>query len=101
MRSVGIFATFVVFMIVGVIVYGWSLMKLWGWFIAPLFQITPLTIFQAIGVSIIIRLLTYHIDNPQQRELSWSERLGQLIGATILVPLFAVLYGWIITWFLP
>jgi len=38
--------------------HGFIFMTLWGWFIVPTFGLAPLTLAVAIGVALVVRMLT-------------------------------------------
>ena len=72
---------------------GYVLSVLWGWFIVPVFGLPALSIPFAIGVCIVVGLLTF-----QHHEEKRS--FGQLIPLSFLLPATALLCGWIVTKFL-
>lgn len=80
---------------VGTILWrGYVLAILWGWFAVPAFGLPQLTIAQAIGVSIVVGMLT-HQGFKDDREL------GPLVALALLGPLVSLLIGWIVKGYLP
>lgn len=72
------------------LLHGVSLQLLWRWFVSPTFGLPAISLVQAIGIGIIVDLLTkQHIprDKDAQKEL---------IAFQILSPVFAVAIGWIV-----
>jgi hypothetical protein len=53
------------------------LKMLWGWFVAPIFHLPTLTIPVAIGISLIVGILTYQID--YSKEYQEVPPIGKLI----------------------
>ena len=78
-----------------VILRGWALSTLWGWFAVPIFHLPALSIPQAIGVSIVVSLLTYQRIPEGAKDKKWDP-----IAHSVLVPLFAVWVGWIVKGYL-
>jgi hypothetical protein len=72
---------------------GWVLSILWGWFIVPLGG-PVLTIPFAIGVAVIVHLLTYQYDTAKD-ERDTATKVGHAVGVTLLSPLLALLIGWV------
>lgn len=87
--------------VIGVILKGFVLSKLWLWFIVPIFNLPILSIPIAIGISIIVAMLTYQIidtkpdDNVEKDVKEWANAV-----ATIIVPLLFLLEGYIVTLFM-
>lgn len=75
---------------------GWALSVLWGWFMVGIFELPGISVGQAIGISVIVNLLTYTHVESNTKDKKVSELVGQLLGSAILRPLFAVLVGWLV-----
>jgi len=76
---------------------GFVLQKLWLWFVVPLFDVPPLSIVQAIGVSIVVGFLTQRPAPYQERELKEAVKsITYLLVCGILDPLVALSIGWLI-----
>lgn len=94
----------VLFILVGgMVVNGWALSVLWDWFMVPAFGLPHLAVSYAIGISVVIGLLTHQRQEQKKYENMDEAAKGLLEQGTYVVakPLVAVLVGWIITWFLP
>ena len=62
------------------ILQGFVISKLWFWFIAPL-GIVNIGIAQAIGISLIVSLLTTHVDMARDPDMKgWPMLIGQVAG---------------------
>ena len=57
-EGVGSIASDLLFLIAEILFGGFTTMILWGWFISPTFDLTSLSLTQAIGLNIFISLFT-------------------------------------------
>jgi hypothetical protein len=80
------------FMVVMYAIQGWVLSIMWGWFIVPLFHLPPLSILQAIGLTLVVVLLTGSASKTAQT----SEERVTNIATGVIGPFIALLVGWII-----
>lgn len=80
--------------VLSMIYTGFVFTKLWGWFVIPVFGLPMLTIAQAIGLTIVMRMVT--INQILENKKQWHENLI----LCILYPTFGLLFGWIIQFFL-
>ncbi len=90
-----------ILMVISALMHGWALSTLWSWFVVNTFHAIPLTYLQAIGLSLVIRLLTYHVDNAEKKE---TKPLAEvLIGSTftaVFMPTFSVFISWVVLQFM-
>jgi riboflavin transporter FmnP len=97
--GVSLFA--VLSVVIGVIMRGWMLSVLWGWFVIPLFESAPqLTIVTAIGLSTVLGAFMGSKYDSNNSKKSTSELAVELITYSILVPLFTVGFGYVIHLFM-
>ncbi len=95
----GIVVLFVVAIPAGIIMNGWVLSVLWGWFVVPLFHLPELTIPYAIGISTVIGLFKKSTtDQNDKRE--FYEKLIEALIITFIAPLLTLGFGWIILQFI-
>lgn len=73
---------------------GYVLSILWGWFAVPAFGLPALSIPFAIGTALIVGYLAR--DTGVQRK---EQSFGAAAVSGFLAPVFALLIGWIVTWF--
>ena len=83
-----------VFGIIGVvaglsILRAWVLIKLWGWFIVPVFHLPDLNIPLAIGLCLVVGMFTATM---KSEKVNW-------LGA-ILAPFITLFMGWIVKSFI-
>jgi hypothetical protein len=79
-----------------ILLNGWAVQTLWGWFVVPVFKVPALSLLQAAGLAVVIGYMTTEVDTKKSEDKS---------GAAIIVSVFlraplAVLTGWVITWFM-
>lgn len=92
---IGIALTAIIASIMSIILKGWVLSILWGWFFVPLFGGPALKITSAIGINILFALIlpTPNAD-PADAGKEMGERIGTIMGKALLAPLFILLMGW-------
>jgi len=84
----------------GVFAMGFVSMKLWAWFVVPVFGLKALTITQAYGLAMIASLWTHQFFiNTNKDERETAEKVGHLIGV-LLTPWMALFFGWLVHAFL-
>ncbi len=79
----------------GILVTGFVGMKLWAWFVVPIFGLPTLSIVQAWGIALLIGLWTHQLHattNKDEREP--SQKYATAIMA-ILSPWIILFFGWI------
>jgi hypothetical protein len=69
---------------------GYVLSIIWGWFIVPTFGLPALSIPVAIGLSVVVGMLTSHATKTDGEKNALSAVL-----IAFFVPVFALLVGWI------
>lgn len=75
--------------------HGFVFQTLWGWFIVPTFSVAPLTLPFAIGVAMVVRLLTI----TYKTDAKSPELLKSFLTGVFGYGLF-LLIGWIVTLFI-
>ncbi len=92
---IGIGFVFILISTVEVIINGWALSALWGWFVVPIFNLPSLTIIQAIGIGLILSYIT-NKSPSQEDNRKTSEKIIDGIARSIMAPIFSVGTGWVI-----
>lgn len=79
-----------------VLVYGWVLTILWGWFIIPTFKQPALSLPVALGMSLLIRFVS-RVDTSdlQKAKLEKGEAWGRYVGL-LSAPFLVLFFGWLI-----
>jgi hypothetical protein len=72
---------------------------LWGWFIVPQFAISQLGMINAIGLSLVVSLLTARLSKVDSDDDERNKTLAGQIAVGIVAPAMALLYGWIVVQF--
>jgi hypothetical protein len=75
---------------------GYVLVRLWGWFIVPVFHITAINIPEGIGLSLVVSYLTYQYIRDKEDKDDYIGNFIRSIGVAVLWPAFALLFGWIV-----
>lgn len=96
MKAIGLIGLLPVY----VVLRGWALSIMWGWFVSPYFDISGISVPQAIGL-----VFMYYLVSPDQRRKGSSEEAGGESSTTtyiasVLAPLVSLLLGWIVTLFM-
>ncbi len=100
---IGLVVLMVVMVAVTAILRGWALAMLWGWFVAPTFEIHALTIVEAIGIGLVFNLMQTSTADAKKKDgatKDWTDILGDYLGYGVFVPLAAVGLGYIIKMFM-
>ena len=84
---------------VAAIFHGWVFSQLWEWFAVTTFGAPSITVFAAIGISLLFSF--YQIPNlTKGRDKTSAEKWGEVIGLVIFKPLLYLLIGWIVFCFM-
>lgn len=76
---------------------GFVATKLWQWFVIPTFNFQPITLVQAGGIMLLVRLFTYinhSKDDKSDPNEGVREKLLKLFGI-LLVPWYTLFIGWL------
>lgn len=84
-----LFIIVIALMTLSLLVNGWAFSILWGWFLVPL-GLSELSIPTAIGMALIVQLLTYRASSEQHN--STKEAFIRSFSA----PLLALGIGWVV-----
>lgn len=97
----GMIVSTLALIVIGVLVEGWALKTIWNWFMSTVFNLTPLTIWQAIGVSMVFQLFTgtnkvKNQDKTSSSDKTWGEVLITALIEVTVSPVVSVFIAWII-----
>lgn len=101
-KTYSAWALLLVLLPIGVAANGWALSVLWSWFVAPVFHIAELSIPAAIGIALVVRVLTWEYGKTPQTT-DEDRDVVVLIGKTVGIligTVFAVFFGWFIHLFM-
>lgn len=95
---------FIALLIIGsfynIVVTGYVGMKLWAWFVVPIFHLPELTLAYSYGISLLATLWTKQIPSPtNDSDVPESTKIGTFFG-TLLLPWVILFLGWIVTLFM-
>lgn len=81
--------------IISIVLTGLVIKTYWEWFIISIFQIRPISIPEALGISLMISLLTLHSHKENNNKDLW-----EIILISLLSNLYYILVGYIIHLFI-
>jgi len=93
-----LFTGFIGLMVMSSIINGFVLTKLWAWFMVPAFGLPQLSIPIAIGVSMVVKYLTYQ-KPPESKDENNVNKIGEALGFVIFYPLITLFIGWVVHFF--
>lgn len=77
------------------LIHGWVLTYLWKWFVIPFFGLPILPITYAMGLALIVSLLTTNSNLAYIKD-EFKIKKGIQIFASLSTPLITLFFGWII-----
>jgi hypothetical protein len=95
----GMIVSLVVLVIIATLANGWALVTIWNWFIPPIFGLTSLTLWQAMGVSMVFNLFVgvkNQSSNSDTKNKTYGEVFVTSLLTIILTPLFTVAFAYIV-----
>lgn len=78
---------------------GYALTVLWGWFVVPTFNLPPISIAAALGISLIVSMLTNRPDLQTKENDGWTSVMEHLAYG-IALPALSLFLGWIFQMFM-
>lgn len=102
MKAIGAITTVLGIFILGPIWGGYILSILWGWFLVPAFHIPSISIALAIGLSVIVHMLTNESSSTDSssKDKGVAEVLVHAFTYSFVSPLVALIIGAIVHTFL-
>lgn len=67
------------------------------WFITPVFGAPSLSILQAIGVAMVLSLLTPGLQSKTNKRKDYTDLIVQYVGKIILYLIIVVAIGWLVS----
>jgi hypothetical protein len=100
MKVIGYIVITLIASAIGSIWSGYALTVLWGWFIVPAFDLAQIAITTAIGINVIITLLTVKLMDNAKQEKEYGELLFEGFIKSLIIPAMSLLTGWVVTLFM-
>ena len=101
MKIIGSVVATIVALVLGAIIGGFVLTKLWVWFMIPIFDLNPLSIVEAIGLTFIVGYMTKNpAETNKTLEGPFLEELFKAFLQTLLTAGGFLFIGWIIQLFM-
>lgn len=92
--------TMLIALVVGCVLNGFVLAKLWGWFVVPVFHLPTLGAAQAIGLSFIVRVFNGASPTERKTDEKFSALVAKLVVVSVGTPLVSLFFGWVLKGFL-
>jgi membrane protein CcdC involved in cytochrome C biogenesis len=77
--------------------HGFVLVKLWLWFIVPIFHLPVLSLVPAIGVGMVMSFLTHQTSDCKEIEEDPEKRVIKSMVTAFTRPLLTLLFAWLLT----
>ena len=81
---------------VSAIASGMVLVKMWEWFVIPIFHLPPLTVGYALGIASIVSYMTYQSIDCSEPDRTPIENAVRSWVSALMRPLVTLLFGWLI-----
>ena len=85
---------------IGIIIDGFVLSKLWSWFMVTTFGLPPLTIFEAVGLAIVVQFFAWSMTRPPTNDLEVGDRMISAIVSPLIKAAAFLGVGWIFLQFI-
>ena len=96
----GLIFSLIVVTVVGALMQGWALSKVWNWFMPAIFNLTALSLWKAVGVATVFELFTGTNRTKKNDDDSKSDTVGEAIVKSLIqvtvAPLVTVFIAWIV-----
>lgn len=83
----------------GAIMEALVLQALWSWFLVPAFSLSALSLPTAIGISLLMGLVTSQYKSPSDNTNS-NKATAYLLSYIFIRPLFCLVVGYVALWFI-
>jgi hypothetical protein len=91
LKVIGVLTTSLVIIVCGAFFSGLVLSILWGWFIVPVFHVIPITIPQAIGISLVVGMIVQQSSSGKDKEKK-DDGIGLALFTAFCVATIAPLF---------
>ena len=81
-KETGSITANIIVLIIALFIEGWGVMLMWGWFVASTFGLPSLGLAQAIGIDLILSLITARVSSE---DVSIVRKVGYLIGIILMI----------------
>jgi hypothetical protein len=97
MKAVLLFLWLLVVLIAGPMWSGYVFSVMWGWFVVPTFHLPQVSVAVAIGISMIIGMLTHHLSQDGEKKKSdTADAIISSFSWAFLYPLFVYGIGYVV-----
>ncbi len=99
MEALGKFTAFILMAIIAAILTGFVVLKFWGWFVSPIFEIQQIRLVEAIGLVFLINYLQARYDDNATKGDFWEKFISRSVFLVIYSGL-TLLAGYIMSLFM-
>lgn len=80
----------------GVVLSGWVLVVLWGWFVLPVFRVAAPSIAQACGLGLFLRFMVQNYYSYDRSKTYTGQDVAVAVLMMVVYPLVVLGIGWFI-----
>ena len=95
----GIFVSVSALLVLSSVLNGWALSSVWNWFIPTIFGLPVLTLWQAVGVGMVLQLFVHNVNYDSNKDTKGKTYWEVFFTSLIEIIVRNVMYfgmGWII-----
>lgn len=101
MKIIGSIVATIVALVLGLIIEGFVLIKLWAWFMVPIFDLNPLRVVEAIGLTFLVGYMTKKpIEANKPLEGPFLEELFKAFLQALVMAGGFLFIGWVVQLFM-
>jgi predicted phage tail protein len=96
MKAFLLFLWLLIILIAGSMWNGYVFSVMWGWFVVPAFHLPQVSVAVAIGISMIVGMLTHHLSQDQEKKKSdTTDAMISSFSWSFLYPLLMLAAGYV------
>lgn len=97
MKEIISFLMIIIVSIISIFVSGLCISLMWGWFISPVFNTRPISVYESVGISLFLSALLYPIvsKNNTKGDESLSQLASLYFGKYVLFPLIYLFLSYV------
>ena len=100
LSCLGAIALVIIIVPLSMIMHGWVLSIMWGWFVVPLFGLPALTIPYAIGISAVVGIFKGNSTANKDDNKTATTKFLEALFVAFVAPLITLGFGWIVLQFI-
>lgn len=88
--AISLFPVLIGTIVFGSIIRGWVLVKLWAWFVLPVFNLPKIHTMQAIGLMLFVSFVINHPSCPSIKKQSMMDIVARALGMSFIYPMLVL-----------